>query len=654
MNILGLHFGHDAGIVLLRDGRVVRSLIRERHNRVKHAFSVETAHIDLVLEESGLSVDDIDMIALTSTQCYELVSNNPDTLSILPEPHPDCRAPSTLQTIFEKQGTRLEDVLIGDVLSNVYGEENTKSYHHQLFPEYKDRERSALGVIGYLSDYIDLPHWDEALGLEDIAKLDHSPLADSEEGRMGFHYPFTVRLHGRDIPAYMIQHHAAHAASSYYPSGFRQAAVLTHDGAFYRTGNNNGMIYRGDEHRLFPLTPHHLAIGDLYDQVGFFLGFELFGAAGKLMGLAPYGNPRFFDRRFVGNTYDLAKRDIKEPVNDWLEQCVTQAVAIGYDPNPLGDPERILEPACVDLAASTQKLFEETILLAVECTGELFRTMKRPMGNLCYAGGTALSCPTNSRLFREGPFKNLYIPPDCDDSGLSLGAALYLYHNILDHPLAPADEETSLFESYPYLGGAFEGAAVEAALDAVSDQVDVARPDDWAEAAAEDIAADKIVAWFEGRSEIGPRALGHRSLLANPGSQANWERVNEIKTREKWRPFAPAVLEEEATQWFRGAPAHSPYMLYTAQVSTPDLPAITHVDGSSRLQTVSSEVGEFYRMLKHLKTLTGFGVVLNTSFNGPGEPIMERPEEALHFLLTTDLDALYMDGFKITRQGSSE
>jgi len=637
----------------MRDGKVVRSLIRERHNRAKHAFSMDTAHIDLVLEEAGLSVDDIDMIALTSGQCYELVSDNSETLSVIPEPHPDCRAPSTMQTLVEKNGTRIEDKLIGNVLTHVYGEEHSRSYHRKLFPEYKDRDRSTLGVTGILSEYIKVPHWGEPMGLEDLAKFDHAPLAVSEEVRMGFHYPFTVRLHGRDIPAYMIQHHAAHAASAYYPSGFRQAAVLTHDGAFFRTGHNNGMIFLADEHRIYPLTPNHLAIGDLYDQVGAQLGFDLFGSAGKLMGLAPYGYPRFFDRRFVGNSYDLAKRGIKDPLQEWGVQCLTAARDMGYDLSPLGDPERILEPACVDFAASTQKLFEETILLAVECTGELFRTMKRPMKNLCYAGGTALSCPTNSRLFREGPFKNLYIPPDCDDSGLSLGGALYLYHNILDHPLPPADEGTSFVGSYPYLGGAFEGAAVEAALDAVADQVDVARPDDWALAAAEDIAADRVVAWFEGRSEIGPRALGHRSLLANPGRQANWERVNDIKAREKWRPFAPAVLEDEASRWFQGAPAHSPFMLYTAQVTTPDLPAITHVDGSSRLQTVSSEVGDFYRMLQHLKTLTGYGVVLNTSFNGPGEPIMERPEEALHFLLTTDLDALYMDGCRITRQGAS-
>ncbi|MBC8338540.1 MAG: carbamoyltransferase [Rhodospirillales bacterium] len=652
MIILGLHFGHDAGIMLLRDGRVERSLIRERHNRVKHAFSIDTAHIDQVLDEAGLGVDDVDMIALTSTQCYELVSDNPDTLTVIPGPHPDCNAPSTLQSLFEKEGVKVEDQLIGDILGTVYGGEK-QSYHHDLFPEYKDREQSSLGVTGYLSDYIHVPHWGEALGLEDLAKFDHSPYADSEEVRMGFHYPFTVRLHGRDIPAYMIQHHACHAASSYYPSGFRSAAVMTHDGAFYRTGHNNGMVYRGDEHRLFPLTPHHLHIGDLYDQVGSLLGFGLFGAAGKLMGLAPYGKPRFFDRRFAGNTYDLAKQGFDDPVRNWVQHCLAAATDMGYDLDPIGDTKRILEPVCIDLAASTQKLFEETILHTAECTSQLFRTMKRPEENLCYAGGTALSCPTNSRLFREGPFLNLYIPPDCDDSGLSMGAALYLYHNILDNPLPPADEGTAFAGSYPYLGGAFEGAAVEAALEAVADRIDVERSDDWAVAAAEDIAEDRIVAWYEGRSEIGPRALGHRSLLANPGKEANWERVNDIKTREKWRPFAPAVLEEDATRWFRGAPAHSPHMLFTAQVSTTELPAITHVDGSSRVQTVSAEVGDFYRMLKHLKTLTGFGVVLNTSFNGPGEPIMERPEEALVFLLDTELDALYMDDCRITRRESS-
>jgi len=648
MIILGLQFGHDAGITLMRDGKVERVLIRERHNRAKHAFSIDTAHIDLVLSEAGLSVGDIDMIAVTSTQCYELVSDNPDTLSVIPEPHPDCRAPSTLQMFFEKEGVKIEDRLIRQVLPHVYDDENVSQHHCVLFPEYKDRPLSSLGVTGYLSDYIHVTRWGEALGLEDIAKFDHSPLAESQDARMGFHYPFTVRLHGREIPAYVIQHHAAHAASSYYPSGFRSAAVLTHDGAFYKTGPNNGLIFRGDEHRLFPLTPHHLHIGDLYDQISGWLGFDLFGAAGKLMGLAPYGNPRFFDRRFVGNTHDLAKRGINQPAQNWWDHCVAAARDMRYDVSPLRDVNRILEPVCVDIAASTQKLFEETILLAAECTAQLFRTMKRPMENLCYAGGTGLSCPTNTRLYNEGPFRNLYIPPDCDDSGLSMGAALYLYHNILDNPL---NEGTAFLGTYPYLGGTFEGAATEAALAAVADQIDVARPDDWAVAAAEDIAADRVIAWFEGRSEIGPRALGHRSMLANPGKAANWERVNDIKLREKWRPFAPAVLEEEASQWFKGAPAHSPHMLYTAQVTTPDLPAITHVDGSSRIQTVSPEVGDFYRLLKHLKTVTGYGVVLNTSFNGPGEPIMERPEEALTFLLTTEMDALYMDGLRITRRG---
>jgi carbamoyltransferase len=273
---------------------------------------------------------------------------------------------------------------------------------------------------------------------------------------------------------------------------------------------------------------------------------------------------------------------------------------------------------------------------------------------LCYAGGTALSCPTNSRLHQESSFKNIYIPPDCDDSGLSIGCALYLYHNILDNPLPSNDEASSHLNSYPYLGGDFKGEALQVALRAVADRVGVTQPDNWAHTAAEDIHEDKIVAWFEGRSEIGPRALGHRSLLASPRKKENWKRVNALKSREDWRPFAPAVLEDEATTWFSGAPDHSPYMLFTAQVTTSDLPAITHVDGSSRLQTVSPEVGEFYQLLLHLKTLSGYGVVLNTSFNGPGEPIIEKPEEALQFLLTTNLDALYIDGFRVTRQATSE
>jgi carbamoyltransferase len=168
-------------------------------------------------------------------------------------------------------------------------------------------------------------------------------------------------------------------------------------------------------------------------------------------------------------------------------------------------------------------------------------------------------------------------------------------------------------------------------------------------AAAVDLAANKIVGWFEGRSELGPRALGHRSLLADARVGANWAEVNRIKGREAWRPFAPAVLEEDAEQWFSGCPFPSPYMLFTATVTSKALPAITHVDGSARIQTVNADRRAFFELLQEFKRLTGVSVVLNTSFNGPGEPIVETPEHALRFLVESELDVLYVEGWRVVR-----
>ena len=175
-------------------------------------------------------------------------------------------------------------------------------------------------------------------------------------------------------------------------------------------------------------------------------------------------------------------------------------------------------------------------------------------------------------------------------------------------------------------------------------------PPDIAEAAAFDLADNKVLAWFEGCSEVGPRALCHRSILANPGYAENWRRVNDIKGREPWRPFAPAVLDEDQEYWFRGAPSPSPYMLFTADVTTRELPAITHVDGSARLQSVGTEAGMAYRVLLRLKEKTGVAVVMNTSLNGPGEPIVEKPHEALNFFRHSDVDVLYLEGRRITRR----
>ena len=309
-------------------------------------------------------------------------------------------------------------------------------------------------------------------------------------------------------------------------------------------------------------------------------------------------------------------------------------------------------PINTDIASSTQKLFEEIILSLMKNVKKMFENNKIYVDSLCYSGGTGLNCPTNTKLYQEGTYKNLFIPPNCDDSGLSIGSAQYLYHHILNQPLI--NKSTSEFRSLPYLGLKTNSRVIEQTLEKYSKNISIEEIQNSAQKAAEDLDDNKVVAWFEGKSEIGPRALGHRSLLANPTFEYNWERLNLLKTREKWRPFAPAVLLDDVNTYFEGLPNESPFMLFTGKVCTNELPAITHVDGSSRVQTVTKEVGGLYNILKHLKKIAGISVVLNTSFNGPGEPIVETPEQAINFLLSSKLDVLYIESRRITKASSSK
>ena len=525
MNVLGLQFGHDAGIAILANGIPVTNMIRERHNRAKHAFGINVSHIEGALARTGMSENNIDMVAITSTQNYELVNvDRPDQLQIRYSPHPDSKINSSLYDVLLKEGRGIEEKLTGSVLSRVYS--GTSQYHRNHFPEYSNVRQDSLGTLGFLTHYVSLPLWEKELGLSDIANVDINPLISDDQIRLGLHYPITVTLKGRQIPGVVVQHHAAHAASIFYTATNGQAAVMTHDGGFYEVGPNNGMIFYGDRNRLWPIVPNHLSIGDLYDRVGTYLGFDLFGAAGKLMGLAPYGRPRFFHRKMVGNTYDLKKNGVTSPERNWLAHCKVMAEVFGYDLSPLGDVDRILEPVCVDIAASTQKLFEETILSAVEATSDLFVRSNMPMNTLCLSGGTALNCPTNTRVLAESAFETVHIPPHCDDSGLSLGAAQYLYHNVLDQPRRK--ELSEVLKDFPYLGLQYEKEEVELALQGLSEAIEARFLTNASQHAAEDLHDNMIVAWFEGRSEIGPRALGHRSLLANPRHLENWERMNRL------------------------------------------------------------------------------------------------------------------------------
>jgi carbamoyltransferase len=368
------------------------------------------------------------------------------------------------------------------------------------------------------------------------------------------------------------------------------------------------------------------------------------------MGLAPYGRPAFFLDRFVGTGSELGFDYGNHLAQAWIAEALARAAST-HDLAPLGDRAQSLAAINADLAASAHQTFEENVLATVaalkSAAARAAALSGRSIEGLCLSGGCALSCPTNTRAALTGDFGRVFVEPSCDDSGLSLGGALWAYHNLLDQPVIPRD---AAYPLTPYLGAAYDDDAVQAAIAAQDGAVLVEAPDRSAAAAAADLAADRMIGWYEGRSEIGPRALGHRSILSDARRKENWLRVNRVKSREAWRPFAPAVLHEDAGKWFKNMPLPSPYMLFTGDVISPDaLPAITHVDGTARVQTVTEDCGAFCEVLRDFRGLTQCSVVMNTSLNGPGEPIVETPEDALRFFRKSELDALYLDGLRITK-----
>ena len=419
-----------------------------------------------------------------------------------------------------------------------------------------------------------------------------------------------------------VPHHVAHAASAYLGAPHRSSAVMVLDGRGERASYLAGHAREG---RLEVLKVQDLphSLGLLYEDVTEHLGFLRSSDEYKVMALAAYGEPAWLDllRDTVQATPDGGFR--VSPV-DWVELAPK-----------VGKGERWTR-AHADLAASVQVRLEEVLLeLAHWLHG---RTGERV---LTLAGGVALNCVANARIAREGPFEEVWVQPASGDSGTALGAALYTAQRLGDEvqPMQTAA-----------LGRGFDEAAIEGWLRTA--RVPYERPDDVAEAVADVIAEDGVVAWFQGRSEFGPRALGHRSLLANPRRAENLNRLNDIKGREQFRPVAPMVLDERAPEIFEGQ-LPSPFMLFTHRVR-PEwrdrIPAVVHVDGSARIQTVDRRREPLVaRMLEAVDARTGVPVVVNTSLNTAGRPMVDDPRDALECFGSSPVDVLAIGPFLVRR-----
>jgi carbamoyltransferase len=455
------------------------------------------------------------------------------------------------------------------------------------------------------------------------------------------------------------EHHLSHAASAFYPSPFEKAAVLTLDGVGEWTTTATAV---GDGRNLAITKEIHFphSLGLLYSAFTYYTGFKVNSGEYKVMGLAPYGTPRYA-QLIYDNLIDL-KPDGSFRLNlEYFDYCtgltMTNARFDRLFGAPPRDPASLLEQKHMDIAASVQVVLEEAVL-------RLTRSLAAETGeeNLCLAGGVALNCVANGKVLREGKFRNIWIQPAAGDAGGALGAALAAYHIHAGEPRVRPNAIDGM--SGAYLGPEFGAQEIEQRLSAAGARFTTLERADMIDTAAAALADGKAVGWFQGRMEFGPRALGNRSILGDPRSPAMQKNLNlKVKYRESFRPFAPAVLRDHVAEWFE-LDVDSPYMLLVAGVAKPQLrpmsaaeealfgidklnvarssiPAVTHVDYSARVQTVHRETNPaYFDLIQRFHALTGCPLLVNTSFNVRSEPIVCTPEDAFRCFMGTEIDML--------------
>jgi carbamoyltransferase len=455
------------------------------------------------------------------------------------------------------------------------------------------------------------------------------------------------------------EHHLSHAASAFYPSPFDAAAVLTLDGVGEWTttaaavGEGNNLAIQKEIH-----FPHSLGL--LYSAFTSYTGFKVNSGEYKLMGLAPYGEPRYAKLIFE-HLIDV-KDDGSFRLNlDYFNYCtgltMTSERFHALFGAPPRDPESLLEQKHMDIAASIQVVLEEIVL-------RLTRSLAAETGmqNVCLAGGVALNCVANGKVLRDGAFRNVWIQPAAGDAGGALGAALAVYHLHAAKPRSVPNVLDGM--SGAYLGPAYSQEDIEARLTKCGARYKTLDENTMLDTSARALADGSAIGWFQGRMEFGPRALGNRSIIADPRNSAMQKNLNlKVKYRESFRPFAPSVLRDQVTEWFE-LDADSPYMLMVAEVAKQHkrsmteteeslfgidklnvvrstIPAVTHVDYSARVQTVHRETNPlYYELIERFNALTGCPVLVNTSFNVRSEPIVCAPEDAFRCFMGTEIDML--------------
>jgi carbamoyltransferase len=586
MNILGISaYYHDSAACLVRDGQVVGAVQEERFSRKKHDHRFPELAIQSCLEQGGITADKLDYVAF-----------------------------------YDKPFIKFERLL-------------------ETYLAY-----APAGIRSFLTA---MPLWiKQKLWIPDLIRK-----------RLNY-----------DGPIIFPEHHESHAASAFFPSPFQRSAFLTLDGVgewtttSFGVGADNQISINSEIH-----FPH--SIGLLYSAFTYYTGFKVNSGEYKMMGLAPYGEPKYRDL-ILEHLLDLKEDGSYKLDMRYFNYCAGLTMTsdrfhklFGAPPRK---PESVVTQRDMDISRSIQDVTEEIIAKTVrhvhEVTGERY---------LCLAGGVALNCVANGRILREGPFERIWVQPAAGDAGGALGAALFVWYQYLDNKRV-ADNIRD-FQRGSYYGPSYDNEYVESYLKANQIPYKRLSEEEVPDAVADLIAKEKVIGWFQGRVEFGPRALGSRSIIGDARSPEMQTTMNlKIKYRESFRPFAPSVLGEYADEWFEltpedKEPVASPYMLLVAPVKADrcrkmsveeqtregmeklkvcrsDIPAITHVDYSARVQTVHAETNpKYHELIRRFHDKTGCPVIVNTSFNVRGEPIVCTPEDAYRCFMRTEMDYLVME-----------
>jgi carbamoyltransferase len=582
--ILGISaFYHDSAACILKDGIIIAAAQEERFTRIKHDSSYPHNAIEFVLKYANLKLSEVDQIVF-----------------------------------FEKPFLKFERLLETYV---------------------------AFAPKGFFSFAKAMPLWIKEKLFQKKLLFNQLKNHDKE--------------YQSDKNIFFSEHHLSHAASAFFPSPFEQAVILTADGVgewsttTVAIGKNNNLEIKKEIH-----FPHSLGL--LYSAFTYYTGFKVNSGEYKLMGLAPYGNPIYEDK-IKNNLIDI-KNDGTFRLNQKYFNYATGLTMTNEKFNDLFNHkvrDTNLEPLTqfhMDIAASIQKVTEEIMI-------KLAKSIRREydIKNLCLAGGVALNCVANGKILKEKIFDNIWIQPAAGDAGGSLGAALALWYNEQGN-YRKVNLEDNMNGSY--LGSEFTQQEIEDELNLIGAKFEILNYDDMIDKTSEYLSKEKAIGWFQGRMEFGPRALGGRSILGDPRSDKMQKNLNlKVKYRESFRPFAPSILREDLSEWF-DLNIDSPYMLLVANVNhekviemteeqkklfgieklnikRSEVPAITHVDYSARIQTVTKNKNKkYYDLISKFKEKTGCPIIVNTSFNVRGEPIVNTPTDAFNCFMGTELDYL--------------